>query len=53
MATAIRVIPTLHGEEARKVIERAEWVEAHPGGTKMDASYIKKMKDFLREMNLD
>lgn len=53
MATAIRVIPTLHGEEARKFIERAEWVEAHPERTKMDASYIKKMKDFLREMNLD
>lgn len=29
MATPIRVIPTLHGEEARKFIERAEWVEAH------------------------
>ena len=53
MTTTIKDIPTLHGEEARKFIERAEWVEAHPGRTKMDASYIKKMKDFLREMNLD
>ena len=52
MATPIRVIPTLHGEEARKFIERAEWVEAHPGQTKMDPMFIKMMKEFLREMNL-
>ena len=52
MATAIRVIPTLHGEEARKFIERAEWVEAHPGQKKMDPAYIKKVKDFLRENNI-
>lgn len=52
MATPIRVIPTLHGEEARKFIERAEWVEAHPGQTKMDPKFIKMMKEFLREMNL-
>lgn len=53
MATAIRVIPTLHGEEARKFLERAEWVEAHPGRTKISKSYINKMNNFLREMNLD
>ena len=53
MATPIRVIPTLHGEEARKFIERAEWVEAHPGQTKVDPEYIKKMKAFLRDMNLN
>ena len=53
MTTAIEDIPTLHREEARKFLERAEWVTAYPRGTKMDASYIKKMKDFLREMNLD
>ncbi len=53
MTTAIKDIPTLHGEEVRKFIERAEWVKAYPGGTKMDASYIKKMRDFLRDMNLD
>ena len=53
MATPIRVIPTLHGEEARKFIERAEWVEAHPCQTKVDPEYIKKMKAFLREMNLN
>ena len=53
MATPIRVIPTLHGEEAIKFIERAEWVEAHPGQTKADPEYIKKMKAFLREMNLN
>lgn len=52
MATAIRVIPTLHGDEARKFIERAEWVEAHPGRTKMDSAFIKQMKDFLRENNM-
>jgi len=52
MATPIRVIPTLHGEEARKFIERAEWVEAHPGQTKMDPAFIKKMKAFLRENNM-
>ena len=53
MTTAIKDIPTLRGEEARKFIERAEWVKAYPGGTKMDASYIKKMRDFLHDMNLD
>ena len=29
MATAIRIIPTLHGDEARKFIENAEWTEKH------------------------
>ena len=52
MSTQIRVIPTLHGEEARKFIERAEWVEAHPGQTKMDPKFIKMMKEFLRENNM-
>ena len=53
MTTAIKDIPTLHGEEARKFIEIAELVKAYPRGTKMDASYIKKMRDFLHDMNLD
>ena len=46
MATAIRVIPTLHGEEARKFIERAEWVEAHPGGMEVSKAYIQKNEEF-------
>lgn len=53
MATAIRVIPTLHGEEARKFIENAEWTERHPGTcgsiSKEDAQLLR---DYLREMNL-
>ncbi len=53
MTTAIKDTPTLHGEEVRKFIERAEWVKAYPGCTKMDASYIKNMRDLLRDMNLD
>ena len=44
MATAIRVIPTLHGEEARKFIENAEWVEKHPG---TDGSVSKEDVDWL------
>ena len=52
MATPIRVIPTLHGEEARKFIEKAEWVEAKQGQTKMDPKFIKMMKEFLRENNM-
>lgn len=51
MATPIRVIPTLHGEEARKFIERAEWVEAHPGQTKWIQSSSNDER-VLREMNL-
>ena len=46
MATAIRVIPTLHGEEARKFIERAEWVEA-------SKAYIQKMKNFVHRMEME
>lgn len=54
MATPIRVIPTLHGDEARKFIERAEWVEAHPGkGMKVSKGYIKKMQEFVRKMEMD
>lgn len=44
MATAIRVIPTLHGEDARKFIENAEWTEAHPG---KDGSVNKEDIDWL------
>ena len=53
MATAIRVIPTLHGEEARKFIERAEWVEAHPGGMEVSKAYIQKMKNFVHRMDME
>mgnify|MGYP007090221599 CR=1 FL=1 len=52
MATPIRIIPTLHGEEARKFIERAELVEAHPGQTKVSKKDIELTKKFLQEMNL-
>jgi len=30
MATPIKIIPTLHGESARRFIERAEEVERNP-----------------------
>ena len=52
MATPIRVIPTLHGEEARKFLERAEWVEAHPGRIKISKKDVELTKKFLREMDL-
>ena len=53
MATPIRVIPTLQGEEARKFIEQAEWVEAHPGmGEKVSKEDILLLRKYLREQNL-
>lgn len=53
MATEIRVIPTLHGEEARKFLENAEWTEAHPGSAgRISKDDIKMLKNYLREMNL-
>ena len=53
MATPIRVIPTLQGEEARKFIEQAEWVEAHPGmGEKVSKEDISLLRKYLREQNL-
>ena len=51
MATEIRVIPTLHGEEAKKFIENAEWTEAHPGKDKLSVNY-NVVKDYLGKMNL-
>lgn len=54
MATPIRIIPTLQGEEARKFIEQAEWVEAHPGmgGEKVSKEDIQLLRNYLREQNL-
>ena len=52
MATAIRIIPTLQGEEAEKFLENAEWTEAHPGSIKVDKKKVELTRKFLREMNL-
>lgn len=53
MATEIRVIPTLQGEEAKKFLENAEWTEAHPGqGEEISKEDIQLMRNYLREMNL-
>lgn len=52
MATAIRIIPTLQGEEADKFLENAEWTEAHPGSIKVDKKKVELTRKFLREMNL-
>lgn len=53
MATEIRVIPTLHGEEARKFLENAEWTEAHPGTDKnIGKEDIKFLLNYLRERDL-
>ena len=53
MATPIRVIPTLQGEEARKFIEQAEWVEAHPGtDKKFSRNDVIRLRQYLREQNL-
>ena len=53
MATPIRIIPTLQGEEARKFIERAEWVEAHPGTDKrFSREDVIRLRQYLREQNL-
>ena len=38
--------------EARKFIERAEWVEAHPGQTKADPEYIKKCQTFAKPASI-
>lgn len=52
MATEIRVIPTLHGEEARKFIENAEWTEAHPGRIKVNKEDVKFLLNYLHEKDL-
>lgn len=52
MATEIRVIPTLHGEEAQKFLENAEWTEAHPGRIKVDKKKVELTMKFLKEMNM-
>ena len=52
MATEIRVIPTLHGEEARKFIENAEWTEAHPGRIKVNKEDVEFLLNYLHERDL-
>lgn len=52
MATEIRVIPTLHGEEARKFLENAEWTEAHPGRIKVNKKDVEFLLDYCRKMDL-
>ncbi len=51
MATAIRVIPTLHGEEAKRFEENAKWVEAHPGREDY-SKQCKIVREYLRKINL-
>ncbi len=53
MATPIRIIPTLQGEDAKKFIERAEWAEAHPGrDVKVSSEEIAFLRNYLREQHL-
>ena len=54
MATPIRIIPTLQGEDAERFLKRAEWVEAHPGTgkDKFTKSDIRRLREYLREQNL-
>lgn len=52
MATPIRVIPTLHGEEARKFLEEAAWVEAHPGRDKVNKEDVEWLLNYCRERGL-
>lgn len=52
MATAIRVIPTLQGEEAQKFLENAEWTEAHPGNDQVNKEDVEFMLNYCRERGL-
>lgn len=52
MATEIRVIPTLHGKEAQKFLENAEWTEAHPGRIKVDKKAVEFMLNYCKERGL-
>lgn len=52
MATAIRIIPTLQGEEAQKFLENAEWTEAHPGRDKVNKEDVEFMLNYCRERGL-
>lgn len=53
MATPIRIIPTLQGEDAERFIERSEWAEAHPGrDAKVSSEEIQFLRNYLREQHL-
>lgn len=53
MATPIRIIPTLQGEDAERFIERSEWAEAHPGrDAKVSNEEIQFLRNYLREQHL-
>lgn len=53
MATAIRIIPTLQGKEAKEFIKNAEWAEAHPGSdVKVTNEEIEVLRNYLREQHL-
>lgn len=51
MASAIRAIPTLHGEEAQKFEQAAARVEAHPGtiDCRQEANVVR---EYLRTIAL-
>lgn len=52
MATAIRQIPTLFGEEAQAFLRQAEMVESNPGTIQYPASEIEAFEQILREANM-
>lgn len=52
MATAIRQIPTLFGEEAQRFLRKAEMVESEPGTVRYPASEIKAFEQILKEANM-
>ncbi len=52
MAIAIRSIPTLHGKDAERFIEKAEEAEKNTKQRINVSRNIKLVKDFLRKQNL-
>lgn len=52
MATPIRIIPTLQGEDAERFLKRAEWVEAHPGRDKVNKEDVDWLMNYCRERGL-
>lgn len=51
MAIAIKVIPTLHGDEAARFVEKADAVMRSNSRTDITA-YMEEARDILRKANL-
>lgn len=51
MAIAIKVIPTLHGDEAARFVEKADAVMRSNSRTDITA-YMAEARDILRKANL-